>query len=195
MVAVGDSNEVFLFNKRGRDFEKIATLIATNDASFSCDWNQVSDMFAVGSQDGYVSLWDIRSTHKMATLETYQHTTFVNIVDTRALDQRQLVQVSPEGQDVQITGLRFSPDCSSLFVGLDEPRPIEPWFRPAHSGSAPPAARPACPAIHTQDNQAEAALHSGNNNQDAMPANMPAASYDAATPPLDIPAETEPRKA
>ena len=72
MVAVGDSNQVFLFNKRGNDFEKIATLTGSSDASFSCDWNQASDMFAVGSQDGYVNIWDIRSMNKMVTLETHQ---------------------------------------------------------------------------------------------------------------------------
>ncbi|KAJ1954125.1 hypothetical protein EC988_002599 [Linderina pennispora] len=73
MCVVGDSNSVFLFNKRGDDFEKIATLTASNDASFSCDWSQSSELFAVGSQDGFVNVWDIRSHQKMISLETYQH--------------------------------------------------------------------------------------------------------------------------
>jgi WD40 repeat protein len=32
----------------------------TNDAGFSCSWNHSSEKVAVGSQDGLVSVWDIR---------------------------------------------------------------------------------------------------------------------------------------
>ncbi|KAJ2690109.1 hypothetical protein GGH99_002684 [Coemansia sp. RSA 1285] len=145
---------------------------ASNDASFSCDWNQGSQYFAVGSQDGYVTVWDIRSQQKMVQLETFQHgrsrgacrnvkfspsgsidllafsehTSYVNIVDTRSFEKRQVLCASnpesiPHGdvmdnavqaafsmidspsmvrQDLQITGLRFAPDSSALFVGLEE---------------------------------------------------------------------------
>ncbi|KAJ2622951.1 hypothetical protein GGI25_001573 [Coemansia spiralis] len=171
MCVVGDSNEVFLFNKHGDDFEKIATLTASNDASFSCDWNQSSQLFAVGSQDGYATVWDIRSQQKMVQLETFQHgrsrgacrnvkfspsgsidllafsehTSYVNVVDTRSFEKRQILRAgNPENafdddlghsaptsfllpdspsllsQDLQITGLRFSSDSSALFVGLEE---------------------------------------------------------------------------
>ncbi|KAJ2116495.1 hypothetical protein GGF48_004821, partial [Coemansia sp. RSA 921] len=48
-------------------------MTASNDASFSCDWSQSSELFAVGSQDGYVTVWDVRSQQKMVQLETYQH--------------------------------------------------------------------------------------------------------------------------
>ncbi|KAJ2484437.1 hypothetical protein EV174_002433 [Coemansia sp. RSA 2320] len=165
MCVVGDSNLVFLFHKRGDTFEKIATLTASNDASFSCDWSQSSELFAVGSQDGYVTVWDIRShQQKLVQLETFQHgrsrgacrnvkfsptgsidllafsehTSYVNIVDTRCFDKRQILHVSgmPEAEvvetqaatdspsmmdmDLQITGLRFASDSSSLFVGLEE---------------------------------------------------------------------------
>ncbi|KAJ2470955.1 hypothetical protein GGI02_002588 [Coemansia sp. RSA 2322] len=165
MCVVGDSNLVFLFHKRGDTFEKIATLTASNDASFSCDWSQSSELFAVGSQDGYVTVWDIRShQQRLVQLETFQHgrsrgacrnvkfsptgsidllafsehTSYVNIVDTRCFDKRQILHVSgmPEAEvvetqaatdspsmmdmDLQITGLRFASDSSSLFVGLEE---------------------------------------------------------------------------
>ncbi|KAJ2776283.1 hypothetical protein H4R18_005749 [Coemansia javaensis] len=175
MCVVGDTNEVFLFNKRGDAFEKIAVLTASNDASFSCDWSQSSELFAVGSQDGCVTVWDVRSREKLAQLETCQHgrsrgacrnvkfspsgsvdllafsehTSFVSIVDARSFDKRQALRVDPgprdgassgigaaaaadlvdlltpdspalSGYDMQITGLRFSPDSSALFVGLEE---------------------------------------------------------------------------
>ncbi|KAJ2160900.1 hypothetical protein GGF46_001885 [Coemansia sp. RSA 552] len=163
MCVVGDSNQVFLFGKRGDSFEEIAVLAASDDASFSCDWNQTSELFAVGSQDGYVTVWDVRTQQKMAQLETFQHgrsrgacrnvkfspsgsidllafsehTSYVNIVDTRSLEKRQVLRVSPESadsfpdlfapdsptllnHDMQITGLRFAPDSSALFVGLED---------------------------------------------------------------------------
>ncbi|KAJ2806450.1 hypothetical protein H4S07_003803 [Coemansia furcata] len=154
MCVVGDSNLVFLFNKRGDDFEKIATLTASEDASFSCDFSQSSELFAVGSQDGYVTVWDIRAQQqKLVQLATFQHgrsrgacrnvkfspsgsvdllafsehSSFVNIADTRCFDKRQVLRVgaeepppaSPGDQDSQITGLRFAHDSASLFVGLE----------------------------------------------------------------------------
>ncbi|KAJ2772189.1 hypothetical protein GGI18_004907 [Coemansia linderi] len=161
MCVVGDSNLVFLFNKRGDSFEKIATLTASEDASFSCDFSQSSELFAVGSQDGYVTVWDIRShQQRLVQLETFQHgrsrgacrnvkfspsgsvdllafsehSSFVNIVDTRCFEKRQILRVAgtneePMSQtpdsptmaepDYQITGLRFAYDSSALFVGLE----------------------------------------------------------------------------
>ena len=46
--------------------------IATTDASFSCAWNQSSDKFAVASQDGFVSVWDIRHSEKLCKLGSKQ---------------------------------------------------------------------------------------------------------------------------
>lgn len=46
--------------------------IASNDAGFSCAWNQSSEKFAVASQDGFVSVWDIRSTEKLAKIPSSQ---------------------------------------------------------------------------------------------------------------------------
>ncbi|KAJ2777615.1 hypothetical protein GGI15_004451 [Coemansia interrupta] len=164
MCVVGDSNQVFLFHKNGDTFEKMATMEASNDASFSCDWSQTSEQFAVGSQDGYVTVWDIRRHNKMVQLETFQHgrsrgacrnvkfspsgsidllafsehTGYVNIVDTRDFAHRQVLCVatgdetaetvvqnwagspSTGSQDLQITGLRFAPNSSALFVGLEQ---------------------------------------------------------------------------
>ena len=70
MVAVGDSNEVFLFDISypSGEYRKVATYQATKDASFSCAWNASSDKFAIASQDGFVSVWDVRSSQKLALL-------------------------------------------------------------------------------------------------------------------------------
>lgn len=47
--------------------------IASNDAGFSCAWNQSSEKFAVASQDGYVCVWDVRSTEKLVKMATTQN--------------------------------------------------------------------------------------------------------------------------
>ncbi|PVU91952.1 hypothetical protein BB559_003916 [Furculomyces boomerangus] len=145
MVAVGDNNQVFLFNKRGSTYEKITTLTGSSDASFSCDWNQFSTNFGVASQDGYVSVWDIRMTKKLASLQSYQqgrsrgacrnlkftksgcvdllafseHASYINVIDSRSYNEKQSIKVSTDGNDIQITGLEFSKNSGKLYVGLE----------------------------------------------------------------------------
>ncbi|GAA5938901.1 uncharacterized protein JCM15063_004902 [Sporobolomyces koalae] len=62
MIAVGDTEEVFLFNvKINGEYELVDTLVGLNrDASFSTDWDQDSSCFVIGSQDGVVSIYDHR---------------------------------------------------------------------------------------------------------------------------------------
>ncbi|GAA5919382.1 hypothetical protein JCM1841_005980 [Sporobolomyces salmonicolor] len=61
MVAVGDTNEVFLYNvKHGGGYERVHVMEASEDASFSTDWSQDGMTFAVASQDGFVHVYDIR---------------------------------------------------------------------------------------------------------------------------------------
>ncbi|KAJ2700056.1 hypothetical protein FB645_005123 [Coemansia sp. IMI 203386] len=140
MCVVGDSNQVFLFNKNGDSFEKMVTMTASNDASFSCDWSQSSEQFAVGSQDGYVTVWDIRSHRQMIQLETFQHgrsrgacrnvkfspsgsvdllafsehTGYVNIVDTRDYSHRQVLCVATDDNaDAGVQSWAASPGIGS----------------------------------------------------------------------------------
>lgn len=73
MVAVGDTPEVFLFDIAANGtFHQIATYTSSNDAGFSCAWNQWSDKFAVASQDGFVSIWDVQNSSKIAKVQTQQ---------------------------------------------------------------------------------------------------------------------------
>ena len=72
MAAVGDSNQVFLYDIRAGGYHRTAILTASNDAGFSCAWNQSSEKLAVASQDGFVSVWDIRSSEKVAKLGSKQ---------------------------------------------------------------------------------------------------------------------------
>lgn len=75
MVSVGDTPDVFLFSvdPHSGEFSKIATYAASFDASFSTAWSPDSLQFAVASQDGVISVWDVRSSGKVAELHTTQH--------------------------------------------------------------------------------------------------------------------------
>lgn len=73
MVAVGDTNQVFLFRITDQGaYEQIGTLNTTKDAGFSCAWDHTSTKFAVGCQDGWVCVWDIRSSKRMSQLASTQ---------------------------------------------------------------------------------------------------------------------------
>jgi WD40 repeat protein len=72
MVAVGDSNQVFLYDIGANSYTKTATLTGAKDAGFSCAWSKASDKFAVASQDGVVCVWDVRSSEKLAVLNSKQ---------------------------------------------------------------------------------------------------------------------------
>jgi len=146
MVAVGDSNEIFVFSiTNSGEYVHTASICASKDSNFSCSWSQNSDKFAVASQDGTVNVWDVRSTIPLFTLGSKQspnakgaarcvkfstsgavdllayteHVSYVNIVDARNFSTQQVVRVSPSHLDYHITGMSFAPDSRSLFVGLE----------------------------------------------------------------------------
>ncbi|KAI8372736.1 WD40-repeat-containing domain protein [Radiomyces spectabilis] len=147
MVAVGDDNNVHLFaiTLSGR-YDLVATMAASRDANFSVSWNHTSDKFAVASQDGTVHVWDIRNRQPLCKfggnqntsitkgaarcvkftqsgavdlLAFTEHVSHVNIIDARTFDAMQTIRVGPAAYDTPITGLSFSPDSQSMFVGLE----------------------------------------------------------------------------
>ncbi|EPQ27205.1 uncharacterized protein PFL1_05128 [Pseudozyma flocculosa PF-1] len=73
LVAVGDTPEVFIYHVRPNgEYDKVATYSASTDASFSTTWSPDGSKFAVASQDGIVSVWDVRSSYPLASLTTSQ---------------------------------------------------------------------------------------------------------------------------
>ncbi|SGY61942.1 BQ5605_C007g04627 [Microbotryum silenes-dioicae] len=61
LVAVGDTNEIFLYDiSLLGEYTFVHSFEASEDASFSSDWSQTGDKFAVASQDGYVHVYDVR---------------------------------------------------------------------------------------------------------------------------------------
>lgn len=147
MAVVGDSSQVLVHSiTSSGEYKRIGALTAVKDAAFSCSWDSSSTRFAVACQDGYVCVWDIRHLgRKLAQIPSFQrsqkgacrvvkfsqtnsvdllvfseHTTYFNIVDARAFDVQQSVRVAPAGVDLHLSGLAFSPDSDSVFVGVEQ---------------------------------------------------------------------------
>ena len=89
LVAVGDTNEVFLYDTRAAGYELAHTFTASDDASFSTDWSEDNVTFAVASQGASLSLFLL---HLVLAHERPAETTsrapadgFVHVYDLRAL--------------------------------------------------------------------------------------------------------------
>lgn len=73
LIAVGDTPQVFIHSvSRSGEYTKIATYTASSDACFSTTWSPDGSKFAVASQDGVVSVWDVRSSTRLAAVSTSQ---------------------------------------------------------------------------------------------------------------------------
>nr|CDI56041.1 wd40 repeat-like protein [Melanopsichium pennsylvanicum 4] len=73
MVTVGDTPQVFIHSiSPSGEHMKIATYTASSDACFSTTWSPDASKFAVASQDGVVSVWDVRSSKRLAGVSTSQ---------------------------------------------------------------------------------------------------------------------------
>ncbi|KAJ9052446.1 hypothetical protein DSO57_1034089 [Entomophthora muscae] len=48
-----------------------------------------------------------------------EHVSYINVVDARTFNSRQIVRVAPTHQDQNISGVCFSPSSKSIFVGLE----------------------------------------------------------------------------
>ncbi|KAJ3380156.1 hypothetical protein HDU84_006149 [Entophlyctis sp. JEL0112] len=48
-----------------------------------------------------------------------EHMSYVNLVDARTFNETQSVRVAPANSDQHISGITFSPDSKTIFVGLE----------------------------------------------------------------------------
>lgn len=48
-----------------------------------------------------------------------QHVSYVNIVDARTFNQKQSIRVAPANNDMHISGIAFSAEADSFYVGLE----------------------------------------------------------------------------
>ena len=150
LAAVGDSNQIHLYDINNDSFAKLQTLTTSMDSGFSVCWNQSSDKFAVASQDGFISVWDVRSSEKLARIASQQngqvkgacrtvkftmsgsidllmfseHVSYFNIVDARTFDTAQSIRVCPPTSESHISGMSVSPDSEKVFVGITPKIPL-----------------------------------------------------------------------
>ena len=47
-----------------------------------------------------------------------EHVSYVNVIDARTFNQRQALRVAPPSNDQHISGIAYSPDAKSIFVGM-----------------------------------------------------------------------------
>jgi WD40 repeat protein len=143
LAVVGDSNDVFLYAIENESYRLVKKLKAVEDGGFSVSWNSTSSCFAVGTQDGYVCLWDVRSENLLHRFESKQkdthrgavrnvkfsvknsldllffteHFSYVTVCDTRDFSRYQRIRVF---QDKQITGAVFSEMNDRIYVSNDD---------------------------------------------------------------------------
>ena len=149
MVATGDVNKAFMFGIDScGNYEQKPALITEKDAAFSVTWDPSSTKFAVGCQDGYVCVWDIRKMSKLLSkipsmqpsgrgavrsvkfttsgsvdlLAFAEHTSFINLIDARTFDSatRDSIRIGPATGEVNIAGLAFSPDSKSVLLATEQ---------------------------------------------------------------------------
>ncbi|EEQ81313.1 hypothetical protein NCER_102316 [Vairimorpha ceranae BRL01] len=142
LILVGDTNDVFVYTIENNGYKFFKKLKTVNDGGFSVTWNNLSNKFAVGTQDGFVCVWDIRSDEKLYTLCSKQQgshrgairnvffstkksldllffteqSSYLSVYDTRTFTKRHVVKVE---QDLQITGATISEEDCKIFVSSE----------------------------------------------------------------------------
>merc|ERR1711998_462064 len=49
-----------------------------------------------------------------------EHQSYAHLVDTRTYNDQQTIRVAPPNREQHISGAAFSPDCTRLFIGVEE---------------------------------------------------------------------------
>lgn len=144
LACVGDNNYVQLFDTR-LDYKPVAKLKDYTDGGFGAAFNYESTQLAAASQDGSVVIFEMRKFAVLKRLYSQQkipkgsarcvkyaplpsvdllafaeHENMVHMVDTRTFEQAQVVKVSSTSADKHISGLAFSSNCKSIFIGLED---------------------------------------------------------------------------
>lgn len=72
------------------------------------------------SQKGASRVVKFSQTNSVDLLAFSEHTSYFNIVDARTFESQQSIRVAPPGMDLHLTGLAFSPDSDSVFIGIEQ---------------------------------------------------------------------------
>lgn len=142
LAVVGDSNDVHVYSLDS-GFELVKRLKSSEDGGFSVSWNSTSSAFAVGTQDGYVCLWDMRSDNMLHRFESKQrdthrgavrnvkfslknsldllffteHFSYLTVCDMRDFGRCQRIKAFP---DKQITGAVFSASNDRVYASCED---------------------------------------------------------------------------
>jgi len=46
-----------------------------------------------------------------------EHVSYINVVDTRSFEEKQVIRVAPPNVDQHISGITFTPDSKHAYVG------------------------------------------------------------------------------
>lgn len=140
IVAVGDDRHVYVHHATPTGYRPFQAYKYAIDAGMSCDYSPSGSMFAVASQDGLVTVWDTRSTSRVARFQTMlacrnvrfapdpldmlaftEHRGRAHVADTRMFSKFQTLHVAGMPTiEPDISGLAFSPKGEKLFVGLED---------------------------------------------------------------------------
>ena len=72
------------------------------------------------TQKGACRVVKFSQTNSVDLLAFSEHTSYFNIIDARTFESQQSIRVAPQGVDIHLTGLTFSPDSDSIFVGVEQ---------------------------------------------------------------------------
>ena len=149
LVAVGDTPDVFIYHFDEQGSSHRIARYEVSDSSFSTSWHPDGTKFAVASQDGTVSVWDVRSSQPVAVLGTSaerseracnavrsvkfspngemlaftEHEKYFHIYDTNSFAQHQRIQIpQPPPKSQSPAGQSEQPTSSSSALGRSRPR-------------------------------------------------------------------------
>ncbi|KAJ3673426.1 hypothetical protein LUZ60_006800 [Juncus effusus] len=134
LAVLGDSTDCIIADPQSG--KVISNLKGHEDYSFSCAWHPSSHILATGNQDKTCRLWDVRNTSESLAvlkgrigairgikfssdgnfLAFAEPADFVHVYDVKK-DYCSAQEIDLFGE---ISGICFSPDCESLFVGMSD---------------------------------------------------------------------------
>mmetsp|Transcript_4898 Transcript_4898/g.18392 ORF Transcript_4898/g.18392 Transcript_4898/m.18392 type:complete len:583 (+) Transcript_4898:1-1749(+) len=148
-AALTDHPFIMLFDMRNNYTPCAKFTNIFKDGGFTCSFNPQNTQLAAGSQDGTLAIFDLRHTkHPLCRIKSKQensrgavramkyapnpaldllifseHSNYWHILDTRNFDEIETTKVSGDRDsysDINIGGLDFSCDSSSVFVGTPQ---------------------------------------------------------------------------
>lgn len=110
-VAVGDTNEVHLFDcGNSGTFRRVKTLTSATDGGFSTAWSADGLKFAVSSQDGLCTVWDIRSSKPLEKFFTRNQTPSRAVKFTSNAASKELMVFTESTNSIHVVdAMTFSP--------------------------------------------------------------------------------------